>query len=159
MAIKIVLTIIAFCCLPVVSEASRLKLDLGGKGWSYVYLTQDMGEVHLLKEIKNESHKAYLKRKIAVLKPKEIYGSKVFIESKCLKLSDDMSVSINIEKVICTQTYTLGKTKTVLVSFPSKRKSTIKNSYYWNTVSFIVSGSVDEEFIYDLKDQLEKSNS
>lgn len=148
-----------FFLYPNLAGASKLNLNLNEKGWNYIYLTEVLGEIHLIEEAKNQAHKGYLKRTISVLKPDEVYANEDFMKKKCPKLSDDMAVSFDKKNHFCIQIWTMGNKKTTLVSFPTKRSGGVKRSYFWNTLSFVDVESLDQDLLIDLRNQLEESNS
>lgn len=130
--------ILSFCTFFTLgSFAAKLEVDLSSVGWDYIYLNDKIKNINMIRNTQKEDQKAILERKIGILRKDENLNKKKFWTRRCPKLEDKMKVNINQENGYCTQTISKKDSFAFVYMFAQRRNSKkIKNSIYWNTVSF-----------------------
>jgi hypothetical protein len=137
------------------------KIDLSSVGWKYSYLDSKIKNIHLFQNKTNEKQKAFMERKLLVLRPDEKFQSKKFWNRRCPKLHDQMMVEIDIKKGQCSQTFLSGGKVTKTIMLLQRRESKKSNkTFYWTTISFIDAKNytIPKRLIAKIRDELAKSN-
>lgn len=142
------------------AQAAALKINLKPVGWDYQYYDSKVRNMHVIYDKKDTKTKAIVARKLSVLRPDEKLGTKKFLNRKCPNLSDKMNIELDIESNLCIQELEIKGKKNTTYFFVTMRKSKMKKSFYWNSVSFLNTKKedVNKNLIKRIRAELEKNN-